>query len=58
MYFGLLLILRGPAVLERTLAASHERFLNLFRHLVGLFWKSDQTFAKVFTYKGQHKTER
>jgi hypothetical protein len=29
-------------------------FLSLIKHWVGLLWTSDQPFAKVSTYTGQH----
>jgi hypothetical protein len=46
--------LRSSTVLERTLAASHAGgFFNLFRHLVGFLWTSDQPVAKTYTYTGQ-----
>jgi hypothetical protein len=37
----------------QSLTASHMGGLfNLFRHLVGLFWTSDQPVAKVSIYTG------
>jgi hypothetical protein len=38
--------------LLRTLAASHGKFLNLFRHLVRLLCTSNQPVAKASSYKG------
>jgi hypothetical protein len=35
----------------------HGRFLNIFRHSIGLFWTSDQPDAKASTYTGQQNTE-
>jgi hypothetical protein len=47
----------GFTVLVRTLASSlMGRFFNLFRHLAGLLWTSDQPVAKASAR--QHNTER
>jgi hypothetical protein len=54
----IIIILRGSTVLERTLAALHWRFRNVFRHTVGLLWARGQPVAKASTYTGQHKTEK
>jgi hypothetical protein len=56
LYFNSFII--ESTVLVRTLAASHGRFRDLFRHSVGLRWTSDQPVAKAFTYTGQHNSER
>jgi hypothetical protein len=50
----IIIIISGSTVLVRTLAASHGRFLNLFRHSLELLWMSDQAVAKAYTYTGQH----
>jgi hypothetical protein len=49
----IIIIIIGPTVLVRTLAASHRRFRNLFWHTVGLLWTSDQPAAEASTYTGQ-----
>jgi hypothetical protein len=36
---------------------THGRFLNLFRHSVGLLWTSDRTVAKASIHTGQDNTE-
>jgi hypothetical protein len=52
--FHVIIIISGSTVLVRTLAASHGRFLNIFRHSLELLWTSDQAVAKAYTYTGQH----
>jgi hypothetical protein len=54
---SLLIIISGSTVPVRALVASHRRFRNLFWHLVGLLWASDQPVAKASTYTGQHNRE-
>jgi hypothetical protein len=48
---------RDSTVPERTLAAPLPRFLNLFRHSVGLLWTSDQPVAKASICTRQHTTK-
>jgi hypothetical protein len=36
---------------------SHKRFIDLFKHSVGLVWTSDQPIAKASMYTG-HKTQK
>jgi hypothetical protein len=53
----IIIIISGPTVIERTLAASHTRgFLILLRHAVGLPWTSNQLVAKASTYTAQHRS--
>jgi hypothetical protein len=51
------IIVSSLTVLARTLAASHRRYRNLFRHSIRLLWTNDQPVAKASTYKGQHDIE-
>jgi hypothetical protein len=53
----MILLLCGSTALERTSAASHGRFLNLFRHLVALLWTTVQPITKTSAYTEQHNTE-
>jgi uncharacterized membrane protein len=53
----IIIIISGSTVLVRTLVTSHWRLSNLFWHLVGLLWTSDQPVAKAPTYTGQHNVE-
>jgi hypothetical protein len=58
LYFPSYPSISGSTILVRTLATSHQRFRNLFRHLVGLLWTSDRPVAKASTYTGQHTTQK
>jgi hypothetical protein len=51
-----ILLLYSSTALERTLAPQTREVRNLFRHSVGLLWRSDQPVARAFTYTGQYNT--
>jgi hypothetical protein len=46
----IIVIISGSTDLVRTLNASHRKFRNLFRHLVGLLWTSDRSARRKGLY--------
>jgi hypothetical protein len=57
-YLFFFLLPLGSTVLETTIGRlTHDNFLNLIRHSVGLLRTSVEPVAKDSTYPGQHNTE-